>query len=287
MVLAAFLLVVLLGGTNQVAVRFSNRELPPFFGAGVRFLAAALLLQALAWWQGVEVPRGRALVAALLFGLINFGVSYALAYWALLEAPAALASTTLSLVPLITLLIAVGIGLERFRWTGVAGGLVATLGIVIVFADQVRAVSPPTIAALLGTAVAVASSTIVAKRMPGSHPIATNAVAMLPGSALLFALSFVARERVEAPHLAATWLALAYLAVCSVKLFAGFLFVVKRWTASASSYATILFPIVTIAIAAVLAAEAVTLPFVVGTAFVMVGVYVGAIASPRRIPAAS
>src|SRR5256712_11168503 len=81
-VLAVFLLVVLLGGANQVAVRFSNRELPPFFGAGMRFLAAAILLQILARWQRVELPPGRPPIAAALFGTLNFGVSYAPAHLA-------------------------------------------------------------------------------------------------------------------------------------------------------------------------------------------------------------
>src|SRR2546425_2480609 len=283
-VLAAFMLVVLLGGANQVAVRFSNRELPPFFGAGLRFLAAALLLHVLAWWQRIDRPQGKALAGAALFGIVNFGMAYAFAYWALVDAPAALASTTLSLVPLLTLFLAVMLGLERFRWRGLAGGLIATVGIGLVFAEQLRAVSLGTVAALLASAGSVALSTVIAKRLPGSHPVATNAVAMLPGAALLFALSLLAGERIEVPHLLVTWLALGYLVLCSVKLFAGFLFLVKRWTASAASYATVLFPVVTIAIGAVFAAELVTWPFVAGTGLVMLGVYLGAIADPTRSP---
>jgi hypothetical protein len=43
-VLAAFLAFVVLGGTNIVAVRFSNRELPPVWGSAIRFFAAAAVL---------------------------------------------------------------------------------------------------------------------------------------------------------------------------------------------------------------------------------------------------
>ncbi len=35
--LAAFAVAVTLGGGNLLAVRVSNRELPPFWGAGLRF----------------------------------------------------------------------------------------------------------------------------------------------------------------------------------------------------------------------------------------------------------
>lgn len=85
---------------------------------------------------------------------------------------------------------------------------------------------------------------------------------MVPGAALLFVLSLLAGERIEVPHLLLTWLALVYLVVCSTKLLAGFLFLVKRWSASAALYATVLFPVVTIAIGALFAAELVTWPFV-------------------------
>ena len=58
-VLAAFVLVVLIGGSNFVAVRFSNRELPPFWGAGLRFAIAGALLLLFARWRRIPLPRGR------------------------------------------------------------------------------------------------------------------------------------------------------------------------------------------------------------------------------------
>ena len=41
--LAAFTILVVVGGGNAVAIRFSNRELPPFWGATIRFAVASLL----------------------------------------------------------------------------------------------------------------------------------------------------------------------------------------------------------------------------------------------------
>lgn len=60
-VLAAFGAFVLIGGFNFVAVRFSNRELAPMFGAGVRFTSAAVLLLAVLALRRLPMPRGRAL----------------------------------------------------------------------------------------------------------------------------------------------------------------------------------------------------------------------------------
>ena len=88
-VLAVFVAVVLIGGTNFVAVRFSNRELPPFWGAGLRFAIAGLLLVGFARWRGIPLPLGSALPGVALLGVINIGLAYALAYWGLLQAPSA------------------------------------------------------------------------------------------------------------------------------------------------------------------------------------------------------
>ncbi len=55
--------------------------------------------------------------------------------------------------------------------------------------------------------------------------------------------------------LLATWIALAYLVLSTLVLFVGFLFVAQRWAAPATSYATVLFPLVTVAVGAVLASE--------------------------------
>ena len=58
-VLAVFVAVVLIGGTNFVAVRFSNRELPPFWGAGLRFAIAGALLVGFAAWRRIPLPLGQ------------------------------------------------------------------------------------------------------------------------------------------------------------------------------------------------------------------------------------
>ena len=40
----AFIVLVILGGSNVLAVRFSNLELPPFWGAALRILITGIIL---------------------------------------------------------------------------------------------------------------------------------------------------------------------------------------------------------------------------------------------------
>ena len=93
--LVAFAVAVLVGGLNFVAVRFSNRELPPFEWAALRFAAASLLFLAYARVRGIPLPRGRSLTGAVLFGLLGFSGAYAFLYWGLVSAPRAWARSRL------------------------------------------------------------------------------------------------------------------------------------------------------------------------------------------------
>jgi len=281
-VIAVFLLVALIGGSNFVAVRFSNRELPPFWGAGARFALASLLLLASALWRRIALPLGAPLRGVLVFGLLNFGVFYALAYWALLDAPAAVAATFTALAPLATFFLATALRMERFHWAGLAGGLVAAAGVGVVFADQLRLNVPlGALIALFGMVVCLAGSGVLLKRLPRTHPIGTNAIAMLPGAALLLVLSLVTGERWVLPTHPETIAAFAYLVtVGAMGLFAGVVYVVSRWTASATSYVTVLFPVVTVVLGAILASEKVSAQFFMGTALVMLGTYFGAFVRP-------
>ena len=113
--LIAFGFVVLIAGTNFVAVKFSNQELPPFWGAALRFFTASFLLSIFILVKRVPIPNGRALTGALLYGIIGFGTSYALLYWSLLKVPAGVASVIIALVPLITFLLAILHKLETFQ----------------------------------------------------------------------------------------------------------------------------------------------------------------------------
>jgi drug/metabolite transporter (DMT)-like permease len=279
LVLAVFVAIVLVGGSNFVAVRFSNRELAPLWGAAVRIAGSGILLLGLAAVARVRLPSGRALAVALVFGVWNFGVGYALTYLGLVDAPAALASSIVATVPLLTLGIAAASGLERITPRRVLGGAAAVAGVAIIFAEQLRlAVSPLSLAAVIGLAVVIASSTVLAKQLPAAHPIATNAVAMPIGAALLFALAALSGEHAAMPAQPEVRFAVAYLVFSTIALFVGFFFIVRRWAASATSYSTVLTPVVTVALGALLAGEAVSPAFLAGAALVMFGAYVGALA---------
>jgi len=273
--IAAFAAVVVIAGLNFVAVRFSNRELPPFEGAALRFAAAALLFAAYAWARHLAYPRGRALAGALLFGVLGFFAAYALVYWGLVSAPAAMAAVSLALVPLATALLAVAHRLERLRARTLIGGALAAVGIFVLLREQLSATVPlGSLAAMIAGALCAAESGVVVKYFPRSHPAVTNAVAMGAATALLAALSRISGEAWIVPTQPTTLIAFGYLVASTIILFVFILYILGRWTASAASLQFPLAPVVTVIAGSVLAGEGVTLAFGVGAAIVAVGVLV-------------
>lgn len=255
------------------------------FGAGIRFALAAVLLMLVVHLRRIPLPRGRALRVSLVYGVLSFTCSYALAYWALQELSAGIGAVLFAAMPLVTVFLAPLHKLERFRMRGLFGSLVVLAGIAIL-ANPVEGAKAPLvpILAMLAATITAAEASVLVKKYPTGNPLATNAVAMGIGSVILLAISALAGEAWAAPQSTTTWLVVIYLAVIgSAGLFGLFLFTLSRWTASATSYFTALMPVVAMIAGSVLASEAITIPGAVGGVIVLLGVYLGALSNPDRV----
>jgi len=278
--LLAFAVAVAMLGANWVGVRFSNRELPPFFGAALRFALATAILFAVVGARGIALPRGRALWGAALFGIGQYFATFALIYWALVAVPAGMTSVMFATLPLWTLFLAAAIGYERLSVRSVVGALVAIAGLGIVFSSEITGNVPvERAAAVLAAAFFAAVTTVVVRAFPRTHPIATNAVGTLVGVPILLVASLVAGERWALPQLTATWLALGYLVLTTCVGFAILVWLIVRWSPSAAAYGAVLGPIVTVVLATILAGETFGPGFFVGGVIVLLGTYLGAIAA--------
>jgi len=281
--LAAFITASVLAGGNAVGVRFSNRELEPLWGAGLRFTLAAALLLALMAALKLTLPRGRALTGALLYGALNFGGAFALAYYALVQLHAGFGQILLALVPLATLLLAVLQREERLRRWAVVGGLLALAGVALMSRAPVRDSVPLlSVLAALGSAFCFAEAAVLVRRFPRVHPVTMNAVGMATGAVLLLIGSLLVGEPISLPEQTETWVALAYLIVAgSVLVFVLYLVVLRQWSASRAAYTFVLIPIVTVALSAWLDDEPIGTGLLLGGLLVLAGVYVGALRAPN------
>ena len=279
MTLAAFVTFVTLAGGNVVAVRSvscEGCELDPFWAAATRFLLASLILAAIALVIRAGMPRGRAL----------FGAAFAFAYWGLQRVSAGLGAVFLATVPLLTFAFALAHRQERFRWDGLIGGVFALAGMAVIFREGIGAGVPfASLLSLFAAAVCFAETGIVVKAFPRVHPVSMNAIGLGVGGLMLLVLAMLYGESLAVPELAKTWFAQVYLVIFgSVLAFTLYVFVLRRWTASAVSYEGVLIPIVAILLASWLQDEEITWTFAAGSVLVLIGVYVGALRRPSDAP---
>jgi drug/metabolite transporter (DMT)-like permease len=280
---AAFTIAVLIGGLNSLGVHYAVLELPPYWSAVLRLAPAALIMFSLVLILRLPLPRGRALLGAVLFGLLNFGGFFTFIYYGLQEVQPGMSMVILALVPLFTLLFSLLHHQETFRWRALLGTLLALGGILLVFEQQVRANVPtPALLSLILGAACYAEASVVAKRFPGNHPITTNAVGMSAGTLLLAGVSLLSGEAWVLPRQGSTWIAQIYLTLfgtCAIFLI--FLYLLKRWKASTLAYQFVLFPFVALSMSAWLTGEKLSPVLLAGASLVLAGVLVG-ILSPAK-----
>jgi drug/metabolite transporter (DMT)-like permease len=285
-ILFAFAAVVLIAGSNIVAVRFSNRELDPFWGAGLRFAGGSAILWALAAARRERLPRGRDRWGPIVYGLLSFLLAYAFFYWGAQEVSAGLGGTIMASVPLITVLLASLHHLERLHMRSVGGALVAMAGVAVMswsaLSGDVRLLS---VLAIVAAAASAAEAGIVLQLLRVAHPIVTNAIGMSVGAVGLLALSLATSETWSLPRSGSVWAAVLYLVVASPVLFMLMVTVIRRWSAASASYQFVLFPIVSVIGGAWLLGEAITPSLLLGAPLVLAGVWIGALSasSPREV----
>jgi len=280
-----FFLIGLLGGGNSVAVRFSNVELAPFWGATIRLAASALLFWLILVLWRISLPQKRDALFLMLTGFFTVGISFGLMYFVLVRLPASLGSVIIALGPLMTFFLAVLHRIETFRWQSLVGGAIALIGISVAARAQLGADIPllSVLALISGSAIAAEGNVILKIYSPKSDPTATNALTLTTGVMFLALFSFVLGETHPVPMLPRTWMAIAYTVIPgTVIMFNLYLWILVRWSASATSYVIMLFPIVATTAGSLLAHEQITPTFILGGGLVLIGVWIGALLKPPR-----
>jgi drug/metabolite transporter (DMT)-like permease len=286
--LIAFAIFVLLTGGASVAIRYSYAELAPFWVGTSRFAIAALIFWGLVIYKRLPLPKGRALMGAVLFGTLTVGFAFLLTAWGLVVISASLYQILMATVPLFTLFLSAAQGVESITWRGIFGALLAIGGIAItVGGTSAENISLPHILAILIGAICISQGGVLIKRFPPNPPIMTNAIGMTVGALILGIASLVSGEAWTIPTMASTWVAYIYLVfLVTVLVFLLYMYILTNWTASGTSYGFVLVPLVTMVVASTIAGELITLNFLGGGLLVLAGVLVGALLPSKTKPAA-
>jgi drug/metabolite transporter (DMT)-like permease len=287
-VLIGFLLFILVTGGASIAIRMTYAELAPLWVAASRFVLAALVFWAVVFFKRMPLPKGRALVGALLFGILTVGLAFTLIGWGLVATPASLYQILMATVPLLTIFLSSLHGVESISRHGILGALLAVGGIAFVVGrSPTSELSLPHIAAILLGATLIAEGGVLIKKFPPNPPVMTNAVGMTVGGIMLGIASLVSGERWTLPTQTSTWAFYLYLVIfVTILAFLLYMFVLSHWSASGTSYGFVLIPLVTIVLASGLVGEEITVSFLIGAGLVLAGVFVGALLPLPKKPAA-
>ncbi|HLE13450.1 MAG TPA: EamA family transporter [Anaerolineales bacterium] len=286
-VLIAFFLFILVGGGASVAIRITYQELAPFWAAAARFFLAGIVLWALVFIKRMPLPKGRALLGAMLFGTLTVGLAFLLISYGLVATPASRYQILMAIVPLLTVFLSSMQGIEAITRRGVFGSLLAVGGIAFTVGGVSGVqLSIPHTAAILLAAVFIAEGGVLIKKFPPNPPVMTNAIGMTIGAVILGTASLVSGEPWTIPTLTSTWIAFIYLVIfVTLVAFLLYMFVLRRWSASGTSYGFVLIPLVTIVAATLLAGEQITTNFLIGAGLVLSGALIGALLPSRAKPA--
>lgn len=238
LVLALVALLCAIWGSTWLVIRRGLEDLPPFSGAALRFVLAALIFSLiappLARLEGGARPSWR---LAAVMGLLNVALSYAVIYWTETVLPSGLVSLLWSIFPLLLALLGrVMLPEERLgarEWTGLCLGLGGT---VLLFSTDLESLGPAAVPAglvLLLSPLASAIGNLAVKRHgAGMSSVLLNQRAMAIGAPVLVLLA-LAREPVSELRLTPGALAsVLYLTLVGTVLAFGLYFWLLRYAAA-------------------------------------------------------
>jgi drug/metabolite transporter (DMT)-like permease len=211
----------LIWGTTWQAIKISLKGLPPFTGAGFRFVVASLVLFLIILFRRSSLHvNKREIRLLLLVAVLTYFIDYGLIYWAEKYLSAGVTAVFFATFPLFTAIFSNFIFKnEHFNWIKYIGLMIGFSGITIVFLDQLMITSFNKMIILSSSGVIISAisaaiaTVIIKKHLTHINSFSLSFYQMAPGA--LFLLSFgLLSENLDAIRLPTdVVLAVLYLAI--------------------------------------------------------------------------
>jgi drug/metabolite transporter (DMT)-like permease len=279
------------GGMAAAATRFTIGAVDPITLAAFRFGLGFLCLLPLALLLGNRWPRGRDWIGVAALGLMFFAGFFVIYNTALGHTTAARGALALSTLPLMTMLVAAGLGAERLTLRKTGGVLIAMAGVAAALVAGLRGAPPE---AWRGDLIMIAGTLCMAfynvwsrPFIARSSPLAFVAACMGFGAACLVGVS-AARGGFAMVHDfdPSQWVAIAYLGLFGgAAAFFLWVFALERTTPTRVANTMTVNPLAASILAAVILGEPIGLNLIVGIVAVAAGIWLAS--TDRRQPAPS
>ena len=270
------------GGIAGGATRFVVHATDPVTLGVFRFGTGFLILLPIALYMKSRWPKGRDWVAVFALGILFFFAFSVLFNLAYTYTTAARGALTLSTMPLMTMLVGAGLGIETLTLRKTVGVLIAMTGVLFALAFGL---SNAPAGAWRGELVMVAATFCMSLYNVWSRPFITRSdpLAFLTagmGAAalclLVWALAidgFDAAAQFSAPQ----WIAIAYLGVIgSAGAFILWVFALSRTSPTKTAVTITVNPVFASIVGAVAIGEGIGLNLIAGLAAVAVGIWLAA-----------
>jgi drug/metabolite transporter (DMT)-like permease len=280
-----FTLICLIWGSTWLVIKIGLDGMPPFLGAGLRFLLATILvgLVLAARRKRLRLTRDDK-ICVLSLGLLVFWIDYAAVYWAELRISSGLTAIIFSTMPLMaSLLSAYWTRSETLTGRKVAGIFVGIVGTALLFWPHEHLGREQTLgmlAALGGCLSATINLVTMKKYGRNSDPFVLNFFGMGLGAACLLLMSVAIEDWHSIVWTQSNVLAILYLSIFgSVIAFSSYYYLIKKMDATIVSLSTLIIPIVALILGRAFLGEMVTPLAVAGIVTILAGVAIAILPS--------
>ncbi len=277
---AAWITVCVVWGTTYLAIRVSLETVPVLLVAGLRWLAAGVLLSALVLATGRRLPPPRLWGSLVLLGFLMNLVGNGFLVWAEQFVASGLTAVIIATVPFWSVAFeAVLPPTERLSRGALAGLAVGFLGIVVLVWPELAtggSSGRAFVGGVLGLQVACAGwalGTSYTKRHKlGADPVASAAMQMTFSGIMLLALATANGEWAVLHFTPRSLGAMAYLTVAgSLVAYPAYLYAIKHLPISTVSLYAYINPLIAVVLGAVLLGEPLSMRIAVAAALVLGG----------------
>lgn len=275
-----YAILVIVWSSTWVSIKIGLDDLPPLFGAGIRFVLAGVVLLAGAAAVRRTITATDWRLAALL-GVLPFAATYGLIYWAEQYVPSGLAAVLFGVLPLyVALLAAALLPQEPLRPRLLAGIGIAIAGLALAFNESLdlghgELAGLAAGAVLLSPVASAIGNVSIKLRGARTDAVVLNGWAMLLAGVLLLAASAPFEAWGETAWSAKAVGSILYLALAGTAFtFVTLTVLLRELPAVTISFISVLLPFGALAFGALLEDERITPAVVAGAALVAAGIAV-------------
>jgi drug/metabolite transporter (DMT)-like permease len=292
---AAFAVIYLVWGSTFLAIRVGVREVPPFLLAGMRFVAAGVLLFGWMRLKGTASPTLRQWGAASVVAIPFFVLDYGLVFWAEQRVPSGITAVMMATIPVFMALSEI-LFMKTQRLTARLSIALAvgTVGVGVLAGHSVSSGDAPidpwgALALIVGAlSWAIGSAMTPKLSLPASKAMSSG-TQMLAGGVMLtvvaLALGEFRRFHLHAVSLRA-WVALAYLiGAGSILAFTAYVWLIHHQSPTKVGTYAYVNPVVAVLLGYFFGGESLGPRTIAGTALVLVSVVVITTAKKRKLDA--